>query len=98
MAQRIQLKNTPIRICEVISPGVHAALQREREDSDDNNSAKPTAITIEDFIKQITKAWENEQDSVTAGAGNVIVAKWYGTFGAQYEKAAAMRLGKKNAQ
>lgn len=98
MAQRTQLKNTPIRICEVIPPAVHTALHREREDPDDNNPSKSNALTVEDFINQITEQWEQDKDYVTAGLGKGIVSKWYDDFGGQYDKAAQGWEGKKIAQ
>ncbi|CAO1622908.1 unnamed protein product [Parajaminaea phylloscopi] len=97
MAQRTQLKNTPIRICEVIPPSVHTDLHREREDPDDNNPSKSSALTVEDFIKQITEQWEDDQDHVTAGMGKELVKKWYDAYGEQFDKAADAWEGKKIA-
>lgn len=89
MAQREQLRNTSVRVCEVIPPQVHTALHRDREDPDDNNPAKsPASLTVDEFMRQVGEGWEQDQDTISAGPGKALVQKWYDNFGERFQGAA----------
>jgi short-subunit dehydrogenase involved in D-alanine esterification of teichoic acids len=84
---RTQLQGTNVRIVEIAPPAVGTDLHREREDPDDNKKHKnPNALTVEEFMDEITKKLENGDEMISAGMGDEIVEKWHGTMGAMYAK------------
>ena len=89
MNLRTQLKDTNVKVVEIVPPTVGTDLHREREDPDDNKKDKnQTALTVEEFMHEITKDWEAGEDVLTAGPGRGVVKRWYKEFGPDYEKAA----------
>lgn len=88
---RTQLKQAgkdKIRVIEIIPPAVETDLHRDRVDPDDNKRAKGNkmALTIDEFMHEVRQGWENNEELVTAGPGNEIVAEWQATMGKRYEK------------
>lgn len=76
-----------MRIVEIAPPAVGTDLHREREDPDDNKKHKnPQALTVEEFMDEVTKKLENGDDMITAGMGNDIVNQWHETMGAKYDQ------------
>jgi len=87
MNMRTQLKDTNIKVVEIIPPMVGTDLHREREDPDDNKKEKnPSALSIEEFMDDITKGLKENKDVVTAGKGHKVVGAWYAEFGKAYEQ------------
>ncbi|SMQ50441.1 unnamed protein product [Zymoseptoria tritici ST99CH_1A5] len=88
---RSQLKQagSNIKVVEIVPPSVETALHRERQDPDDNKRAKgnQSALTIEEFMKDVELGWREDRDRVSAGPGKELVEMWEGTFGERYEKA-----------
>ncbi|KAK3938699.1 hypothetical protein QBC46DRAFT_439765 [Diplogelasinospora grovesii] len=92
MNLRTQLRNggTKIRVVEIAPPSVGTDLHRDREDPDDNKKHKnPNALTVEEFMDEISKKLEKGDEMITAGMGNQLVEKWYGAYGETYNKAAS---------
>ena len=85
--------DSKVRIVEIVPPAVETDLHRERTDPDDNKRAKgnKTALTIDEFMKDVVEGWEKDEDTVSAGPGKDIVAKWYGAFGNDYLKSTGAR-------
>ncbi|ETS85461.1 hypothetical protein PFICI_03486 [Pestalotiopsis fici W106-1] len=82
---RTQLRGTSVRIVEIAPPAVGTDLHRDRDDPDDNKKHKnPDALSIEEFIDEISKKLERGDEMITAGIGNAIVDKWDETMGAKY--------------
>lgn len=80
---------TDVRVVEIIPPSVGTDLHRERENPDDNKKHKGAdALTIEEFIEEISKGLEDDKEVVTAGEmGRELVDKWYKAFGEGYRVA-----------
>lgn len=85
MALRAQLKHTNIKVVEVIPPGVHTGLHRDRLDPDDN---KHTALSVDQFVAEIAQGWRANSDEVSAGPGPAMLDAWDSTFRAQFDSAA----------
>lgn len=88
---RTQIKQAgkdKIRIREIIPPAVETDLHRERKDPDDNKRAKGNkmALTIEEFMDEVRKGWEANDELITAGPGHEVVGEWQNTMGKRYEK------------
>lgn len=89
MNLRTQLKDTKIRVVEIVPPTVATDLHRERADPDDNKKDKnSSALSVEEFMTEVTKAWEEDKEVIGAGMGQKVVDRWYGEFGGDYEKVA----------
>lgn len=85
MNLRTQLKHSAIRVVEIAPPMVATDLHREREDPDDNKKEKDSStMTVNEFMDEVTKKWEQGQDMITAGPGNRIVNKWHESFSNVY--------------
>lgn len=92
MNLRTQLKDTKIRVIEIAPPQVGTDLHRERADPDDNKKDKnPNSLSVEEFMEDVTKAWENEEETIGAGSSIKVIDRWYKEFGADYEKAAGTK-------
>ena len=78
-----------IKVVEIVPPSVETALHRDRTDPDDNKKAhgNKTALSIEEFMDEINKGWEQNLDVVTAGPGHAIVETWEGSVGKKYAEA-----------
>jgi short-subunit dehydrogenase involved in D-alanine esterification of teichoic acids len=98
---RTQLRDTNIKIVEIVPPKVVSVLQailyiltlqesdlhRDRENPDDNKKefSKET-LTVEEFMTDIVKGWEANQDIVGAGRALDIIKTWTESFGNKYER------------
>lgn len=81
MAQRVQLKNTSVRVVEIAPPQVHTALHRDREDPDDNNPAKSKAsLTPDQFMKEVAEQLQEDKDFASAGPGRALTQQWHDMF------------------
>lgn len=88
MNLRTQLRPHGIRVVEIVPPTVATDLHRERADPDDNKKEKnAAALSVEEFVEELVKGWEEGKETIGVGMGRGIVDRWYAEFGAQYEKA-----------
>ncbi|KAI0018870.1 NAD(P)-binding protein [Xylariomycetidae sp. FL0641] len=86
MNLRSQLKDTCVRVVEIAPPQVGTDLHRERADPDDNKKHKNlSSMTVEEFMGEITKKMENDDETISAGMGDDVVEKWYSAFGDMYK-------------
>ncbi|KAI1459687.1 NAD(P)-binding protein [Annulohypoxylon moriforme] len=86
MALRSQLKDTPVRVVEIVPPTVSTDLHRERENPKDNSKENnPNALSLEEFMKEISKKLEKGEETIGAGLGDELVKKWYSTFDYLYQ-------------
>jgi hypothetical protein len=70
-------------------PTVATDLHRERDDPDDNKKEKNAkARSVEEFMDEVAGKLEAGEETMSAGVGNGIIERWYGTFGEQYDEAA----------
>jgi len=89
MNLRTQLKDTKVRVVEIVPPSVGTDLHRDRTDPDDNKKHKnKSALSVEEFMEDLIKGWKDDSDTIAAGMGIEMVDKWYSTFGEQYAKPA----------
>lgn len=92
MNLRTQLKDTNIRVIEIAPPTVATDLHRDRADPDDNKKEKnPNALSVEEFMADVTKAWQNGEEVIGAGSSIKVVDRWYNEFGPDYEKVAGTK-------
>jgi len=90
MNLRTQLKDSKIKVVEIVPPTVATDLHRERSDPDDNKKDKnPNALSVEEFIEYVSKGWKEDKDTIGAGSGEKLVERWYNEFWPDYEKPAA---------
>lgn len=88
MNLRTQLKDTKVRVVEIVPPSVGTDLHRDREDPDDNKKDKnPSALSLEEFMHDFTKGMEQGKDTIGAGMAIGLIEKWYGAFGDKYKEA-----------
>ncbi|KAI0380518.1 NAD(P)-binding protein [Hypomontagnella monticulosa] len=81
MNLRSQLKGTNVRVVEIVPPTVATDLHRERENPDDNKKENnPNALSLDEFIEEVSKKLEKGEDTIGAGMGADLVKKWYDTF------------------
>jgi short-subunit dehydrogenase involved in D-alanine esterification of teichoic acids len=81
-----------IKVVELAPPLVESDLHRDRDDPDDNKKHKNAiALTMEEFMREVEGKMEKGEEMVTAGHGNVLVGKWYDTFGERYKQAEGRR-------
>ncbi|KAI8631778.1 NAD(P)-binding protein [Xylariaceae sp. FL1651] len=86
MNLRSQLKDTCVRIVEIVPPTVATDLHRERDDPDDNKKENnPNALSLEEFMKEVSEKLEKGEEIIGAGMGVDVISKWYATFGDMYE-------------
>jgi len=89
MNLRTQLKDTNVKVVEIVPPTVATDLHRDRKDPDDNKKEKnKAALSVEEFMSDLIEGWESGEDIVAAGIGKGIVDRWYKEFGEDYAKAA----------
>lgn len=78
-----------IKVVEIAPPSVGTDLHREREDPDDNKKDKnAAALTVEEFMDDVIKGWQQDRDTIGAGPSEKVVERWYNEFGGDYAKAA----------
>ena len=89
MNLRTQLKETKVKVVEIVPPTVGTNLHRDRSDPDDNKKSKnKAALSVEEFMADLTKGWEEGSETIGAGMSKKVVERWYGEFGEDYAKAA----------
>jgi short-subunit dehydrogenase involved in D-alanine esterification of teichoic acids len=77
-----------IKVVDIVPPTVATNLHRERSDPDDNKKEKnQSALSLEEFMKEVSEGWEANLDTVAAGMGVGLVQKWDEAFGDQYREA-----------
>jgi len=78
--------DSKIKVVEIVPPSVETALHRDRKDPDDNKKAhgNKTALSVQEFIEEIEKGWEENRDVCTAGPGHKIVKAWTESIGEMY--------------
>ncbi|KAK5118516.1 hypothetical protein LTR62_003031 [Meristemomyces frigidus] len=95
MNLRTQLEqggHSNIRVIEIAPPSVGTDLHRERADPDDNKKDKnASALSVEEFMQEIVKQWGEGRDVMGAGPSRKVVERWYGEFGADYDKVAGKK-------
>lgn len=85
--------DSKIKVVEIVPPQVESDLHRDRKDPDDNKkSAGNGALSIDEFMSDVRKGWEADEDIVGAGSAKASIEAWQKTFGAKYD---AMLSGKK---
>ena len=76
-----------IKIIEIVPPLVESDLHREREDPDDNKKHKnPIALTIEEFMRDVSRGLERGDDVIAPGRAQEVVDEWDAVFGKRYDK------------
>lgn len=83
---RTQLKDSNVRVVEIVPPQVSTDLHRERENPDDNKG--PSAMSVEHFMEDVVDSWKKGDETIGAGPSKKVVERWFGEFGKDYEKAA----------
>ena len=92
MNLRTQLKDTKVKVIEIVPPTVETDLHRERDDPDDNKKGKNSAaLSVQEFMADVTRDWEAGKEVIGAGMGQKIVDRWYQEFGPDYEKVAGTK-------
>lgn len=87
MNLRSQLKDSNIKVVEIVPPTVATDLHRERSDPDDNKKENnPDALSVEEFMDEVTKGWRENKDTVAAGMAKGVVEKWYAAYGEKYSE------------
>jgi len=65
-----------IRVIEVAPPSVGTDLHRERKDPDDNKKDKnPSALSVEEFMKDVVEQWQGDRDVIGAGPSRKVVER-----------------------
>ncbi|WVR07334.1 hypothetical protein IAU60_004375 [Kwoniella sp. DSM 27419] len=86
---QLQRAESKIKIVEIVPPAVETDLHRDRSNPDDNKkSSGSNALSIEEFMADVTAGWESDADTVSAGPGKAIVKEWGEAMGAKYDKMA----------
>jgi short-subunit dehydrogenase involved in D-alanine esterification of teichoic acids len=84
-----------VRVVEIAPPSVGTDLHREREDPDDNKKNKnKAALSVDEFMEDVVKGWENGDELIGAGMSKGVIEKWNSAFGEEYGKAADGYIGK----
>jgi short-subunit dehydrogenase involved in D-alanine esterification of teichoic acids len=82
---RQQLKNTNVRVIEIVPPQVETDLHRDREDPDDNKKHKgASALSLDEFIADIDKGLVEDKDTIGAGVAIKIIETWDESMGKLY--------------
>ncbi|KAI1099075.1 NAD(P)-binding protein [Jackrogersella minutella] len=86
MTLRSQLKDTNVRVVEIVPPTVATDLHRERENPDDHKKENnPNVLSLE-FMQEVSEKLEDGEETVGAGLGDELVKKWCSTFGDMYKE------------
>ena len=86
---QLERSGSNIRVVEIAPPTVSRDLHRERKDPDDNKKDKNSAaLSIDEFMKEVVKNWENDKDVFGAGVSQDAVEKWHDAFLDDYNKGA----------
>lgn len=63
---RTQLKDTSIRVVEIVPPTVSTDLHRERSDPNDNKKDKNSAaLSVDEFMEYVSKGWKEDRETVS---------------------------------
>jgi short-subunit dehydrogenase involved in D-alanine esterification of teichoic acids len=86
---QLQQVGSKVRVIEIVPPTVETDLHRERTDPDDNKKSKgnKSAMSIDEFIKDVENGWREDKDTIPAGPAKGAVDKWFDTYGEGYQKA-----------
>lgn len=80
-------KGKHIKVVEIAPPSVETDLHRDRTDPDDNKKEKgASALSLEEFMEEVNKGWEENADTISAGMGKEIVKDWEESLGSRYRK------------
>ncbi|KAL8830961.1 MAG: hypothetical protein Q9191_001141 [Dirinaria sp. TL-2023a] len=81
-----------IKVVEIAPPTVATDLHRERDDPDDNKKEKNSnSLSVEEFMQELIRGWEADEDVIGAGMSQKILQRWYGEFGPDYAKVAGAK-------
>ncbi|KAI0435715.1 NAD(P)-binding protein [Xylaria telfairii] len=87
MNLRAQLQGTNVRVVEIVPPTVATDLHRDRADPDDNKKSKnSSALSVDEFITEISKRIENGDETISAGMGVDMVEEWDKSMGNLFRK------------
>ena len=76
-----------IRVVEIAPPSVETDLHRERQDPDDNKKHKgASAMSLEEFMADVTKGWEENKETIGPGMAGQQVQAWDDAFGQRYRE------------
>jgi short-subunit dehydrogenase involved in D-alanine esterification of teichoic acids len=79
-----------LKIVEIAPPTVSTELHRERTDPKDNSKEKNAkAMSVEEFMDDVEKGWEEGKDIIAPGPAGAVVGKWYRAYGEAYDQAIA---------
>ncbi|KAI4737880.1 short-chain dehydrogenase [Aureobasidium sp. EXF-12298] len=88
LRSQLEQAGSSIKVIEIAPPSVGTDLHREREDPDDNKKDKnPSALSVEEFMDEVKKGWQEDRDCIGAGPSQKVVDRWYNEFGPEYKKA-----------
>ncbi|THX89418.1 short-chain dehydrogenase [Aureobasidium pullulans] len=88
LRSQLEQGGASIKVVEIAPPSVGTDLHRERADPDDNKKHKnSSALSVEEFMEEVKKGWQEDRDTIGAGMSQKVVDRWYGEFGQEYAKA-----------
>lgn len=88
LRSQLKARGSKVSVVEIAPPQVETDLHRERADPDDNKKKNsPSALSLHEFVQEVTQKLENGDECISAGPANDIVQKWYKTYGEDYDKA-----------
>jgi short-subunit dehydrogenase involved in D-alanine esterification of teichoic acids len=80
-------KGGKIKVVEIVPPQVESDLHRDRTDPDDNKKHKSSsAMSVEEFIKDVEEGWEKDLDTIAPGVATKSVTAWEDTMGKVYKE------------
>lgn len=80
-------KGGKIKVVEIVPPQVESDLHRDRTDPDDNKKHKSSsAMSVEEFIKDVEEGWEKDLDTIAPGVATKSVTAWEETMGKVYKE------------
>ncbi|KAI0550703.1 putative short-chain dehydrogenases/reductase [Xylaria curta] len=84
---RAQLEGTNVKVIEIAPPTVTTDLHRDREDPRDNDKSKnANALSVDEFIAEISKPLKNGDATIGAGMAVGVVKEWDETMGKVFQK------------
>ncbi|WRT68178.1 uncharacterized protein IL334_005153 [Kwoniella shivajii] len=86
LRQQLARADSKIKIVEVVPPQVESDLHRDRSDPDDNKKKSgASALSIEEFMNDVSRGWEANEDTVSAGPGIGMTKLWDDVFGSKLQ-------------
>jgi len=86
---RAQLKDTSVKVIEIVPPTVGTDLHRDRKDPNDNKKENnSSALTVEEFTDEVIGKWKRGDETISAGPGNRIADTWNDSMGKIYREMA----------